>query len=122
MFLLSLQLHGMQQPAHLKFKAEKDARREFDAVVKAIEPVDTTATDLPPATFLNIQDDYGHAIALWSHQIAFPLLVDFDADIACQAEIAVMQQRGNATVQRMIQADPMLKFAMSQGGGVMMPS
>lgn len=117
MHLLSLQLHGIQLPTHLKFKTEKDAKREYDAIVKAIEPRDLKSAP----TFLNIQDDYGHSIALWSSLIAFPQLVDFEADVVCQAEIQVSQARGQAQANRAMQSDPALKFAMGQGGGIMMP-
>lgn len=117
MFLLALQLQHVAQPAIFKFKAKKDAEREFESVLKTVEPHRGAGMITPP--FIMIQDDYGHKRALYTHTIDNVALIDMEMDMESQAQMAVFQARGQAQANRAVQADPSLRLATMQGGQIL---
>jgi hypothetical protein len=111
MHLIALQLTNVAQPAIFKFNAAKDAKREFEAILKAIGPSNSDSDELLMSAFLVIEDDHGHKRGLYAHRIENAALIDMTRDLASQAEMAVLQARGQAQANRAVAADPALRLA-----------
>jgi hypothetical protein len=113
MHLLALQFLNVVQPVIFKFNNLKTAKAEFENVCQAFGP---SNENLP--SFLLMEDDYGHIRAFWGSQVQNAALIDAERDIASQAELAVLQQRGQAQANRMAQMDPTLRLATMQASPI----
>jgi hypothetical protein len=66
-----------------------------------------------------IQDDYGHKRAFWPYSVENIALIDMEKDMDSQAQMAVIQARGQSQAQRAVQADPSIRLATMAGGQIL---
>jgi hypothetical protein len=112
MHLLTIQIQQLAQPLVCRFKAGEDAKREYATLTTALGP---TIEGVDDSGFIKITDDYGHDVAFWTHHITHLGLIDLDKDLIAQAEIAVLQARGQARANQAVQSDPMARFISGAG-------
>lgn len=62
-----------------------------------------------------IQDDFGSTLVMGDTKCAAVAVVDIEKDLEANIELSLLQQRGQATLQGKIQADPKIRF---MGGAV----
>lgn len=115
MHLLLVQTRDLAQPHNFKFDTKAGAEAQWERVNQTPED---PADDDNWVSWLTIEDDYGHRRRLDRYDVRSVALIDCEADIRGNVQLALLNHRGQASAQRLAQAEAPLIAPASVPGGL----
>jgi signal transduction histidine kinase len=113
MHLLLVQGRDQTQAHTFKFDNKADAEHQWEKVNEQAKDDDEDAEVW--VAWITIEDDYGHRRRFDRYDVRSVALIDCEADIRGNVQLALLNQRGQVSAQRLSQADPSLTLATGAG-------